>query len=525
MSLAVSKSFSLILLLFIFVGCDMSSVVDVEMNDKEEQNIDSPPEIVPEVIQAPTSVEYNLYADKKFLLTNESISILVDDVDGTGDKVFSISPALPSGLSINTVTGEISGSTTDNIEDSVFTITVTNSEGSASTDITLTILDGFRVDVGGDNSDDDGGSGDNICLSTVDGGCSLRAAIETANNMAGKQLILLDSSVMITAEIINTDDLIISSGDEKSIQASGTGFRLLTHNTAGKDLYLYNLDVQDFNMSGVANGGVVYTNSTVTLLVEHSNFSNNRAIDSGVFHLYGGVVAEVNNSTFYNNSASATGAVYDAGGSGTDIKLFNIYGEGNSAAWGSFAHICTNAVNTVENAIFYQNQNSTHGLFAVCTGKYTFKNITAIDNTSTSNTGAPGIYLHSSSSQLDISNSIFANNTDGDGDDRGCHINSGTPTLTSFGGNIFTGVETSCSAYFDFAGETDINTTDPQILAGGGVDNGGFIPSILVQPTSPAIDFGTNSECSSHDMRGVERFFDFNGSGANCDSGAIEMTN
>lgn len=515
-----------LLLLFSFIGLSIScerQTLEIEKDNPTADEVKS--NLV--TVQGPTSIEYNLQDNKEFLLTNEPISISVNSVNGTGDKLFSISPSLPSGLSLNASTGEISGSTVGNIENTTFTVTVSNSKGSASTNITLTILDGFRVDVAGDSSDDDGGTGNTDCLATADGGCSLRAAIETANNMPGKQLILLDSPVGISSEIINTDDLVITGHDESSISPQGgsSGFRFLTHNTAGKSLHLYNLDIEDFDMTGIGNGGVIYTNSAVTVLIEHSNFSGNSAIDSGVFHFYGGVVAEINNSTFYGNSATSTGAVYDAGGSGTDIELYNVYAEGNTAAWGSFAHICTNAVNTIENAIFYQNQNSTHGLFAVCTGKYTFKNITAIENTSTSNSGAPAIYLHNSSSQLDISNSIFANNTDGDGDDRGCHINTGTPTLVSFGGNIFTDTEASCSTYFDFVGGTDLSSTDPQIIAGGGIDNGGFIPSILVQPTSPAIDFGTNSECANYDIRTVERFFDYNGSGANCDSGAIEMTN
>jgi N-acetylneuraminic acid mutarotase len=53
---------------------------------------------------------------------------------------FSISPGLPAGLSLNTLTGEISGTPTAELPPTVFTITASNSAGSVTAQITLSVV-------------------------------------------------------------------------------------------------------------------------------------------------------------------------------------------------------------------------------------------------------------------------------------------------------------------------------------------------------------------------------------------------
>lgn len=67
---------------------------------------------------------------------------IVDDVPVyTGGEVtrFSISPALPAGLSFNTQTGEITGTPTVELAQTTFFITASNSAGSVTTQITITV--------------------------------------------------------------------------------------------------------------------------------------------------------------------------------------------------------------------------------------------------------------------------------------------------------------------------------------------------------------------------------------------------
>ncbi|WP_424315794.1 putative Ig domain-containing protein [Haloferula sp.] len=52
---------------------------------------------------------------------------------------YSILPALPAGLSFNTVSGEISGTPTESLASTIFQITATNAMGSTSTDVAISV--------------------------------------------------------------------------------------------------------------------------------------------------------------------------------------------------------------------------------------------------------------------------------------------------------------------------------------------------------------------------------------------------
>ena len=61
---------------------------------------------------------------------------------GSGEMVsWIISPSMPDGLSFDTATGEISGTPAQLLDRTMFTITATNTGGSATTYINITIND------------------------------------------------------------------------------------------------------------------------------------------------------------------------------------------------------------------------------------------------------------------------------------------------------------------------------------------------------------------------------------------------
>ncbi|MBD3583781.1 putative Ig domain-containing protein, partial [Flavobacterium selenitireducens] len=69
---------------------------------------------------------------------NIIITDVVPTVSGTG-ITFSISPSLPAGLSFDAATGMISGTPTDESPETVYTVTATNSGGSVTFEVTITV--------------------------------------------------------------------------------------------------------------------------------------------------------------------------------------------------------------------------------------------------------------------------------------------------------------------------------------------------------------------------------------------------
>lgn len=70
---------------------------------------------------------------------NTPIDPLSPTVDGL-EITYSVSPNLPTGLSIDSATGVISGTPTDTIGQSAYTVTATNNGGSTTFDISMTVL-------------------------------------------------------------------------------------------------------------------------------------------------------------------------------------------------------------------------------------------------------------------------------------------------------------------------------------------------------------------------------------------------
>jgi hypothetical protein len=87
---------------------------------------------------APTTLSY---PNPNVFTKNLTITNLLPTVSGGAIVSFSILPALPDGLSLNTATGIISGTPTSVSPTTVYTITATNSGGSITFDLSITVND------------------------------------------------------------------------------------------------------------------------------------------------------------------------------------------------------------------------------------------------------------------------------------------------------------------------------------------------------------------------------------------------
>ena len=82
------------------------------------------------------------YTPNSILAINGQTLINALPVSAGGTVVgYGITPALPTGISINAATGEISGMPTQALEQTIFTVTASNSGGNATASFTLTVKD------------------------------------------------------------------------------------------------------------------------------------------------------------------------------------------------------------------------------------------------------------------------------------------------------------------------------------------------------------------------------------------------
>ena len=87
---------------------------------------------------APSSLSYN---SPNVFTKNTAITNLNPTVSGGAIVSYSITPSLPTGLSFNTSTGRISGTPTVIHSLTTYTVTATNSGGSTTFNIVITVND------------------------------------------------------------------------------------------------------------------------------------------------------------------------------------------------------------------------------------------------------------------------------------------------------------------------------------------------------------------------------------------------
>jgi CSLREA domain-containing protein len=390
--------------------------------------------------------------------------------------------------------------------------------------------------------------GDGLCA-TARGDCTLRAAIQEANALAGADAITLPPSKMrlssgtipITGDLTITgagSDVTWISGNHKSsvftiansVAVTMTAVRiqrgaahlgggilnsgsltlsdvLMTQNRAtgpvvqgglGGALYndgtlqLSNVTLQRNRATGCGAG---LFNDGGSALLSMVVMTGNRALSSG-----GGIFTYSSPVTLTATTLSGNHARFGGGlwNGAAPVELSDTTLSANSAIYGGAVYNQFGNV-TVTNATFSTNRARTSGGGIWSSGgTVDLANVTLSSNRARYGSG---LYNNGTfdSGQVQMSNTIVA----------GTAPNCGGP-MTSFGHNLDSGATCGLSA------PGDLSNTDP--LLGPLQDNGGPTFTRVPQPGSPAIDSGDTSDCPATDQRGVPR-----PQGAACDIGACEM--
>ncbi|MBV7328670.1 right-handed parallel beta-helix repeat-containing protein [Chloroflexi bacterium TSY] len=215
--------------------------------------------------------------------------------------------------------------------------------------------------------------GDGACADTG-GQCSLRAAIQEANALAGDDVIILSSSAYTltiggkkedasaTGDLdINSPDAITIVGDELTkISATGISDRVF-HLLQGA-VTMSTVTIVDGNVAG--HGGGILVESAASLSLDRSSiFWNNANGHGGGIYASGPLVID-RSSIKSNNVFSGSGGGIYIQGSTLDLRYSRInsnYAQGSSAPAGSCSAIYNNGTVTVLGSEFDFNRADLEG--------------------------------------------------------------------------------------------------------------------------------------------------------------------
>jgi uncharacterized repeat protein (TIGR01451 family)/CSLREA domain-containing protein len=352
--------------------------------------------------------------------------------------------------------------------------------------------------------------GDGICADSG-GACSLRAAVQEANALAGPDTINLAAAtyflsgaagddVAVSGDLDITGDLTLTGAGNASTIIDGGGVdRVLDIDPsgAGVSVTISNLTVRGGNAAGESGGGIrnrgTLSLNSVTVVSNTSGINGGGLLNLGTLTL--------TNTTVRSNTASADGGGIYNGSGGTltvtastlSANSANVAGRNGGGIFNASA--ATAALTNV--TVSGNSANSSGGGLYNSGGTAALVNVTLGNNTAAA---AGGIF--NASGTVTLTNTLIAGSTPG---------NCGG-AVASGGNNLDSG--STCA----FGAAGDLSNQDP--LLGALANNGGPTQTRALSAGSPAIDAGSNAACPATDQRGAARPFPVGGT---CDIGAFEV--
>lgn len=459
--------------------------------------------------------------------------------------VYSISPALPAGLELNTITGEISGAPSAVSPLSEYTLTGSGPGGSSSSVVKIKTADGYLVNDLGDASN----AGGPTCA-IESGACTLRAAIEAAMTASSPKVIVAPAGTVRLTSLapLNISKPVEIYGDcENGTVVDGLGQTSIFSITAGPTT-LDHLTVQNGYGQNQAGVGISISASTgtfeaklshVTVRNNKINGSNTGMSDGAGIHVFGqsassqvilkltdcviadnsnlngnfgggvglwtNTQAEIVNCTFSGNQSTSYGGGLSSRDGRVNISqsLF-VNNIGGGEGGGIFIDHYASQAASIANVTFAGNTADAGGAIYIGGGGMTIKNTTF-----SGNRARASFYGGALAPQVAISvaNSLFSDSLAA-GVAMHC---SGNHLITSRGHNLSDGAADDCSLIA--SGDLALSTPLLAPLR----DNGGATLTMALLAGSSAFDNADPALCPALDQRGALRL-----AGGRCDIGAFE---
>lgn len=315
------------------------------------------------------------------------------------------------------------------------------------------------------------------CVSTNAGGCTLRAAVQAADNAGGATTITVpggDFQLSIPATVgggaddPSTGDLDVTTGTALTIVGSGASSTII--------------DATHTDRAFAVHGGASLAISGVTVQngsqpnATPSSYSVGSG-DGGAFYNDGSL--SVNASVLTNDSANEAGVVYaDTAASATSITNSTVTGA-NSANYGGVIYAVSGTVTFTGDAITHNSADEEGGVLYAgdvgnTVGAVTIAGSTVSNNVADSDGGA--IFLDEGTSSLSISNSTVNDNSTSDSD--GGAIEDDDASTVTVSGSTFSGDDAGDAAggaiYMDGADFSAGGVSGSTFTNDGG-DEGGAI--------------------------------------------------
>ena len=372
--------------------------------------------------------------------------------------------------------------------------------------------------------------GDGVCETALSGECTLRAAVQEANALAGTDTITIPAGTY-TLSIAGAGENAAASGDlditeDLIITGAGMGSTIINANNLDRAFHIRyaSLEISDLTVqNGLADpGGAVLVDNYA--MITRVSFNNNRSTSfsstgvGGAVYINGEASADITQSQFTGNLANYGGGAV-ASSNTTFFSISDSTFTSNDGGFGGGALYPNGSSATIENSTFVNNSADSGGALHSNAASVSVNNSTFVGNSAV-NKGA----IDSRVGTILVNNSTFSGNTAsglgdtlGDQPAQGGDLRVSNSIISGSGTDNCDGTVLDLGNNLSWPAGNDCPGTQADPALDSLADNGGLTMTMAISTGSPAIDAGNNASCAATDQRGVSR-----PQGVTCDIGAFE---
>lgn len=354
------------------------------------------------------TLSYNL--GTAYLKSAEAISI--PPIITGSISSYSISPALPAGLSLNSTTGYISGTATTPTLSKTYTITGTLASGSTVTyDLTFEVAGFYTVNTTTDAVD--AAAGDGVCA-TAASQCSLRAATQEAAAQATGTLAYISvpagTYTLAGSGVTVSSRVYLTGAGSTSTFISGGGAIGPVITATGSEMIFDSVSVRNGFQNaaaGLAGSGISAT-TTGTMILKNCDISNNQISGAAATSAVGAGVRMAGAGTFTIDSCTITN------------NVINVTNTVSTSAGAGIAATSASSTLNISNSSFTSNSNIAPSALGTTAGGaiYSLATLTLTSSTvsnnsldASSNGIGAGIYISAAGRAVTINKLTCAGNT------------------------------------------------------------------------------------------------------------------